>query len=308
MTPSVTWRDWVVGARLRTLPLAFTGVILGSGSAVWRGSFDGVIAALALLVALSLQVGVNYANDYSDGIRGTDDHRVGPTRLTASGMVEPGLVRRAAVLSFTLALSAGLALLLVARGDTLLGPDGVAGWLGEVWVVLALGALAVVTAWFYTGGPKPYGYSGFGEIVVFIFFGPAATVGTAWAMVGSVPFETWLTGAGAGFFASAVLLVNNIRDIDQDRIAGKRTVAVKLGLRASRVVLVLLLVMPYVMVGLLSLAFIFVPFVFVVALMTLWVLIQVFLATTPKDLIGVLGTIGLNALVYSLGLALAIAL
>ena len=303
---AMSWRDWVAGARVRTLPLAFTPVILGSGSAWWRADFDAVLAVLALIVALSLQIGVNFANDYSDGIRGTDDHRVGPERLTASGRVAPGLVLRAAVVSFALALIAGLVLLLAARFGVL-AEQGSVAWLAEVWVVLAIGAIAVLAAWFYTGGSTPYGYSGWGELVVFVFFGPVATLGTAWAMVGFIPPEAAFAGAGAGFFASAVLLVNNIRDIEQDRVVGKKTLAVKLGLRGSQVFLLVLLALPYVMVGILSWGFFWVPVVYATALITLWVLIQVFLAQRPEDLIKALGTLGLNALAYALVLGLALA-
>jgi len=156
----LTWRDWLQGARLRTLPLALSPIILGSASALWQGDFSATIAGLALLVALALQVGVNFANDYSDGIRGTDDYRVGPTRLVASGKVEPRKVLQAALGAFGLAGVAGVVLLVLGRLDVLLD-DGFLGWLASVWPVLALGVIALVAAWFYTGGAKPYGYRGF---------------------------------------------------------------------------------------------------------------------------------------------------
>ena len=302
----VSWRDWVTGARVRTLPLAFVPIILGSSSAVWRGDFDAVLAALALIVALALQIGVNFANDYSDGIRGTDDYRVGPTRLVASGMVKPAQGLRAALVSFGVALISGLALLVLARWEVL-SDDGFTGWLGEVWVALALGAVTVIAAWFYTGGSQPYGYSGWGEVVVFLFFGPVATVGTAWAMIGSLPADAMISGAGAGFFASAVLLINNIRDIDQDRSAGKVTLSVKLGLRRSRILFVILVGLPYAMVGILSLGFVWVPVTYLTALATLWVLIQVFLARKPQDLIAALSALGLNAVAYALFLGVSLA-
>ncbi len=302
----VSWGDWVIGARVRTLPLAFVPIILGSASALWRGDFDGVLAALALVVALALQIGVNFANDYSDGIRGTDDYRVGPTRLVASGRVSPAQVLRASLMSFGVALLSGLALLVLARWDVWVD-EGFIGWLGAVWVPLVLGAVMVATAWFYTGGSRPYGYSGWGEVVVFVFFGPVATVGTAWAMVGSLPADAIISGSGAGFFASAVLLVNNIRDIDQDRNAGKVTLSVKLGLRGSRILFVILVGLPYVMVGILSLGFIWVPVTYLTASVTLWVLIQVFLARKPQDLIKALSALGLNAVAYALFLGVSLA-
>ncbi len=300
------WRRWVQGARLRTLPLALSPVFLGSSSAVQSGTFSVVLALLATTVALALQVGVNYANDYSDGIRGTDDDRVGPARLVGSGLVKPGKVLRAALFSFGVAAIAGIVLLIVARVDVL-ATEGLLGWLAHVWPVLALGALAVLAAWYYTGGSRPYGYSGAGEIVVFLFFGPVATIGTAWAMAGIVPFDAVFSGVGAGAFAAAVLLVNNLRDRDKDALAGKNTVSVRVGYRASLWLLVVLVAVPYVMVGVLSLFFIWAPVAYVTALLTLWVLIQVFLAKSPTQLIGALGALSLNAVAYGLVLGIALA-
>lgn len=282
---------WVQGARVRTLPLALAPVILGAGSAHWAGEFDVVLFVLCLGVAIALQVGVNYANDYSDGIRGTDSNRVGPARLTGSGRVAPGLVKRAAFVSFSVSMVLGLALAVVS----------------QVWLLLIPGALAVVAAWFYTGGRRPYGYQGLGEVVVFVFFGWVATVGTAWAMVGSIPFETWLTGAGAGFFASAVLLVNNIRDRESDAEASKKTLAVHLGDRASRVLLLLLLLMPYVVVAMLSFVFLWAPLVLITGVLTLVVCVIVLTGRTSRELVTALGLISLNAVLYALGLAGAIA-
>ena len=290
-TQSVSAADWLVGARLRTLPLALAPVVLGAASAQWADSFDALLFLLCVVVALSLQVGVNYANDYSDGIRGTDAVRVGPPRLTGSGRVEPAKVKRAAVVSFGVAVLAGLALVLVS----------------QLWVFLGIGALALVAAWFYTGGRSPYGYQGFGEIVVFVFFGLIATIGTAWVMVGSIPAETWLTGSAAGFFASAVLLVNNIRDREQDAQVGKKTLAVRLGDRPSRILLAVLLLLPYVILGILSLVFIWAPVVFVTGIVTVVIIVIVMTARTPKELITALGLMSLNAVVYALGLGAAIA-
>lgn len=291
MSAPVGVRDWVTGARLRTLPLAVAPVVLGAGSAQWAGAFSWLLFVVCLGVAVALQVGVNYANDYSDGIRGTDDNRVGPTRLTASGRVAPGAVKRAAFVAFSVAMALGLVLVL----------------LSQVWALLVAGALAVVAAWFYTGGARPYGYQGFGEVVVFVFFGWVATVGTAWVMVGSIPFETWLTGAGAGFFASAVLLVNNIRDRETDAAVGKNTIAVRLGDRGSRVLLVVMLVMPYVIVGMLSFVFAFAPLVFVTGLVTIVISVIVLSARSARELVTALGLMSANAVIYALGLAGAIA-
>lgn len=288
---AVTAGDWVAGARPRTLPLAVAPVVLGAGSAQWAGAFDLVSFVLCVVVAVALQVGVNYANDYSDGIRGTDATRVGPARLTGSGRVHPAKVKRAAFVSFALAVVAGLGLVLVSG----------------LWLLLGVGALALVAAWFYTGGRRPYGYQGFGEIVVFVFFGLVATIGTAWVMVGSIPGETWLTGSAAGFFASAVLLVNNIRDREQDAQVGKNTLAVRLGDRPSRILLVVLLLLPYVILGILSLVFVWAPVVFITGIVTIVIIVIVLSARTPKELITALGLMSLNAVSYALGLGAAIA-
>jgi len=288
---SPSWRDWVTGARVRTLPLALSPVVLGAASAVWADAFDVWLFVLCLVVAVSLQVGVNYANDYSDGIRGTDAYRVGPQRLTGSGLVVPEAVRNAAFISFGVAVVAGAVVVL----------------LSGLWWLIVVGAGALVAAWRYTGGKKPYGYAGLGEIVVFVFFGLVATAGTAGVMVGTVPGEAWLTGAAAGFFASAVLLVNNLRDIEQDRAAGKRTLAVMLGQRVTRLVLMILLVMPYLIVGALSTLFIFAPFTFLTAIITIVIMVIVVLARGPKDLVTALGLMSLNSLLFAIALGGAIA-
>ncbi len=290
-TAGASAADWIAGARPRTLPLAVAPVVLGAASAQWAGAFDAVLFLLCVVVALALQVGVNYANDYSDGIRGTDATRVGPARLTGSGRVEPEKVQRAAFVSFGVAVVAGLSLVVVS----------------QLWIFLAIGALALLAAWFYTGGRSPYGYQGLGEIVVFLFFGLVATMGTAWVMVGSIPTETWLTGSAAGFFASAVLLVNNIRDREQDAPVGKNTLAVRLGDRPSRILLAVLLLLPYGILGILSLVFIWAPVVFVTAIVTLVIIVIVMSARTPKELITALGLMSLNAVAYALGLGAAIA-
>ncbi len=283
---------WIQGARLRTLPLALAPVLLGTGSAVLAGAFDALLFVLALLVAVSLQVGVNYANDYSDGVRGTDDVRVGPARLTGSGAVDAHLVKRAAFISFGVALGAG-ALVIVLSG---------------LWWYSLVGVLAVVAAWLYTGGPKPYGYAGLGEVVVFVFFGLVATTGTAAIMIGEIPAESWLTGSAAGFFAAAVLLVNNIRDIEQDTQAGKTTLAVRVGRKPAIGILIAFLFMPYLILAALSLVFFFAPVGFITSVLTGVIIVIVVVAKTPRELITALGLMTMNALLYAMGLALAIAL
>ncbi len=210
---------WILGARPRTLPAAVVPVLVGTAAAVGEG--EGITwwrAAAALVVALALQVGVNYANDLSDGLRGTDGaNRVGPQRLVGSGAASPAEVRRVAVLSFGVAAVVGLVLSLA-----------VAPWL------LLVGAAAIAAGWLYTGGPRPYGYLGLGEVFVFTFFGLVATAGSTYVQVERVTGVSLLAGCAVGCFACALLAVNNLRDIPGDTAAGKRTLAVRLGDRAAR--------------------------------------------------------------------------
>lgn len=225
----ITWVDWVGGARLRTLPLAVAPVAVGAGIAQMQQSFSLTLSLLALAVAVLLQVGVNYANDYSDGVRGTDAHRVGPARLTGSGLVNPKAVLATALTFFALAAVSGL----------------VAVVLSGRWWFIAVGAIAIVAAWFYTGGKRPYGYAGLGEIAVFIFFGLVATVGTVWLQSESIPQEAWVSGAAVGLLAVAVLIANNTRDIATDKLSGKRTLSVRIGDRASRILFVVCVLLPF---------------------------------------------------------------
>ena len=208
---------WIVGARPRTLPAAIVPVALGVGCAAGVGPISWWRAVLALVVSLALQVGVNYANDYSDGVRGTDDGRVGPRRLVASGLAEPGAVKRAALYAFALAAVCGLAL---AASTT--------------WWLIAVGAASIAAAWLYTGGPRPYGYLGLGELFVFVFFGLVATVGTTFVSVETITGLSIVIGCAAGFVACALLVINNLRDIPTDAVAGKRTLAVRLGEQRTR--------------------------------------------------------------------------
>ncbi len=210
--------QWIAGARPRTLPAALAPVLVGTAVAMWDGGAVWDRALLALVVALALQVGVNYANDYSDGIRGTDAERVGPVRLVGQGLAAPSAVKRAALLSFALAAVAGLALVA----------------LSGLWWLLLVGAAAIVAAWTYTGGPRPYGYAGLGEVFVFVFFGLVAVGGTAAVQVGFVSVLAWVCGIGVGALSCAILVVNNLRDIPGDTIAGKRTLAVRIGDPATR--------------------------------------------------------------------------
>lgn len=288
---SVTIGDWVHGARLRTLPLAVAPVVLGTGSALWADSFDVWLFVLCVAIAVSLQVGVNFANDYSDGIRGTDAHRVGPARLTGSGLVDPQMVKKTAWFFLGLAVVVGLVVVVVTG----------------IWWFLAIGAVCVLAAWFYTGGRRPYGYAGLGEVVVFVFFGLVATTGTAWVMIGSIPGEAWFTGSAAGFFAAAVLLVNNLRDLEQDAKAGKRTLAVKLGPALARVLLVVLLALPYGIVAVLQLIFVQATFVFVLGIMTGVIMVIVVWSKKPAELVLALGLMSLNSLLFACALAWAIA-
>jgi 1,4-dihydroxy-2-naphthoate octaprenyltransferase len=221
-------KTWITGARVRTLPLAVAPIILGSASASVIDRFNPLLATLALFVALLLQIGVNYANDYSDGIKGTDESRQGPTRITASGLARPAAVKEAALISFSLAMACGLAIVIVT----------------QQWWLIAVGLLCVFAAWFYTGGNRPYGYHGLGELAVFIFFGLVATVGTNFIQTLIIDPLAFLLGGAFGLYASAVLLVNNIRDLETDSKAGKRTLAVIVGPKLSRAMFILMIWIP----------------------------------------------------------------
>lgn len=287
--PRITWRNWVGGARLRTLPLAVAPVVAGAGIAQMLQSFSWPLSVLALAVAVFLQIGVNYANDYSDGVRGTDEFRVGPARLTGSGLVNPKHVLVTALVFFGLAAAAGLAAVV----------------LSGRWWFLAVGVVAIIAAWLYTGGKKPYGYMGLGEIMVFIFFGLVATVGTVWLQSDIIPQEAWFAGVGIGLFAVAVLIVNNLRDIPTDRLAGKNTLSVRIGAGWSKALFITCVVLPLA-VPLIFLLFypgmVFVLFVFVLVGPAILIVLT---AKTPKELILVLQLTSFAALFYGVALGYA---
>ncbi len=219
---------WIAGARPRTLPAAIAPVVVATSLADKES--NTVASLLALAVSLALQIGVNYANDYSDGIRGTDNDRIGPLRITASGLATPAQVKSAAFISFGVAAIAGLLLAI-----------------NSSWWLIAVGALSIAAAWGYTGGKNPYGYMGLGELFVFIFFGLVATIGTFYVQTERITGESILAGVIVGFLACAILVINNIRDRAKDEVVGKRTLAVRLGDRRSRVLYTALVTLPYLL-------------------------------------------------------------
>jgi 1,4-dihydroxy-2-naphthoate octaprenyltransferase len=210
--------EWLEGARPRTLPAAIAPVAVGAGLAAYAHSFISVRALLALVVALALQVGVNFANDYSDGIKGTDAKRVGPVRLVGQGLAPAAHVKRAAFACFGIAAISGLALVVLTLQ----------------WWLLIVGAASIAAAWLYTGGPRPYGYAGLGEVFVFVFFGVVPVVGTAYVQTLTITAADVVASIGVGLLACAILVTNNLRDIKGDVVAGKITLAVRLGDPATR--------------------------------------------------------------------------
>jgi 1,4-dihydroxy-2-naphthoate polyprenyltransferase len=281
--------QWVEGARPRTLPNAVAPVVAGTGAAAW---LDGAVwwkALLALIVAVAMIVGVNYANDYSDGIRGTDDVRAGPLRLVGSRLATPRSVLTAAVVSFGVAAAAGVVLAVVS-----------APWL------IVVGGLCIAGAWLYTGGTKPYGYLGLGEVAVFVFFGLVAVLGTQYTQAGRVDLVSLASAVAIGSLSSAVLVANNLRDIPTDREAEKITLAVRLGDARTRLLYQGLLAVALVMTLLLMIA---TPWcaVGLIALPLAWRAARpVRTGGVGKDLIPVLRDTGLTMLVWSVAVALAL--
>jgi len=293
-----TFGDWVAGARLQTLSLAIAPVALGTAAAYVLphtddagGGWHWLRALLCLAVAVGLQIGVNFANDYSDGVRGTDKFRVGPKRLTASGAARPRTVLIVALVFFGLAALAGLVIV----------------FRTQHWWLIAVGAVAILAAWFYTGGKRPYGYYGLGEVFVFLFFGLVATAGTTFVLAGTVTIEAWLGGVAAGLFACAVLMVNNIRDREQDKLSGKRTLAVLIGDLPARIVFGVLVLAPF---GILAFFTLFYENAYLVYFALLAAIPAVGIgmsAKTAPELVVALRLTSLAALVYGLGLGWAIA-
>lgn len=288
-----TLGTWIAGSRPPTLLLAVAAVAVGTGAAsldLNRPWDHWVRAVLALIVALALQIAVNYANDYSDGVRGTDKNRVGPARLVGSGRAKPRTVLTVAVVFFGIAAVAGLILV----------------WRSGEWWLLAVGAVCIAAGWFYTGGKHPYGYYALGEVAVFIFFGLVPVAGTEYTQAGTVGIEGWLGGVAIGCFACAVLVVNNLRDREQDKLSRKRTLAVLLGDRGTRALFVVLLLVP---MGLLAFYTIFYPlagFVFFDALLVLPTILIVITAKTAPEFVTALKLTLFGAFVYGIGLAAAL--
>jgi 1,4-dihydroxy-2-naphthoate octaprenyltransferase len=287
-----TIAQWIEGARPRTLPAAIAPVVVGTGAAAAVDQADLALALLALVVSVCLQVGVNYANDYSDGIRGTDADRVGPVRLVGQHKADPENVKLMAFSFFGFAALVGLALVA----------------LSAAWIMIPLGALAILAAWKYTGGDNPYGYRGLGEVYVFVFFGLMATLGTLYTQAGEVTGVGLLGAVGVGAIASAILVANNLRDIPTDRATGKNTLAVRLGDRGTRLLYAALLLVAL-------LAVVGIAFTHPLALIALpafglaWKPLQVLRSgATGRDLVAVLAATGLFEVAYAVLLAAGLAL
>lgn len=290
--------DWIRAARILTLPLSITPVVLGTAVAyVFATDGDGpgwhwARAAACLMVAVCIQIGVNFANDYSDGIRGTDTVRSGPRRLTASGAAKPRAVLTVALVFFALAAVAGL----------------IITWRTGQWWFIAVGAVCILAAWFYTGGRRPYGYYGLGELAVFIFFGLVATLGTQFAILGRITDDGWLVAVASGAFATAAILVANLRDRVNDKIAGKRTLSVMIGAWPSRVLYIVLLVVPYIVAAIYGTLYADRAwYAYFSLFLTIPAIIIVLTARTPRELVTALKLTAAGSLAFALLLGWAIA-
>ena len=285
---------WLSGARPRTLPAAIAPVLVGTASAYLPDDESAVFgnALLALVVSLALQVAVNYSNDYSDGRRGTDQHRVGPMRLVGSGAKSAVAVKRAALIAFGVAALFGLALAVVTS-----------------WWLLVVGVACIAAGWMYTGGPKPYGYSGFGEFFVFIFFGVVATTGTTFVIIQSITKTSVIASVAIGSLACALLVINNLRDIPGDTAAGKKTLAVRLGDQRTRQMYIVLIVIAAMMIGVISLDHPTALFGLVGLLGSVPAMRRVARGAKGRDLVPVLGMTGsaqlLTAVALSIGLVIS---
>ncbi len=282
---------WVVGARPRTLPASAVPVVVGTGAAIAAGSVIWWRAAVALVVAVALQVGTNYANDYSDGVRGTDAARVGPVRLVASGLAAPGSVRRAAWAAFAVAAAGGLVLAAV-----------------TAWWLILVGVACIGAGWLYTGGPRPYGYAGLGEVFVFVFFGLVATVGTAYVQVGRITGLAVGAAVPVGLLAVALLVVNNLRDIPGDRAGGKRTLAVRMGAPATRRLYAAVLMAPFGVATVLAVSRLGALLVWVALPLAIPPVRRVLGGEEGKGLIPVLGATARLQLAFGILLAVGIAI
>ncbi|MGZ6745569.1 MAG: 1,4-dihydroxy-2-naphthoate polyprenyltransferase [Nocardioides sp.] len=277
--------QWIEGARPRTLPAAVAPVLAGTGVAAFLGGAVWWKAALALLVSLALQVGVNYANDYSDGIRGTDADRVGPLRLVGSRVASPEAVKRAAFGAFGVACVVGLVLAATTS-----------------WWLVAAGAVSVLAAWYYTGGSRPYGYLGLGEVMVFVFFGLVAVMGTTYVQTLALDLASFYAAVGIGALACAILVANNLRDIPTDREVGKRTLAVVLGDARTRGLYALLVGLAVVALVALALATTWWALLGLVFLAPLGAALRLVAGgTTGRDLVPVLQKTGVAELLYAVG-------
>ncbi|MHA3701050.1 1,4-dihydroxy-2-naphthoate polyprenyltransferase [Jatrophihabitans sp. YIM 134969] len=283
---------WVSGARPRTLTLSAVPVVLGTAAAAADGRADALTGALALLTTLLLQIGVNFANDHSDGVRGTDRFRVGPPRLTGSGAAPPTTVRTVALTFLGAAAVSGLALVVVSQH----------------WWLLLVGAAALAAAWLYTGGPRPYGYAGLGEVAVFVFFGLVGTLGTQFVEADRCTVPGIAGAVAAGSFACAVLMVNNIRDIGPDEKAGKRTLAVRLGVSRSRSVYAAFLVAPYLLALALTVRHPLAALAFLSLPLTVPALLLGLRAVTAPELVTALKRTSAGALAFAVALGAGLAL
>jgi 1,4-dihydroxy-2-naphthoate octaprenyltransferase len=286
-----SFAQWVEGARPRTLPNAVAPVIAGTGAAAWLDAVVWWKALLALVVSLALIIGVNYANDYSDGIRGTDDVRAGPLRLVGSRLATPRAVLTAAVVSLAIGATAGLALAIVS----------------QPWLIV-VGAACIAGAWLYTGGSKPYGYSGLGEVAVFVFFGLVAVLGTQYTQALRIDWVGAALAVGTGALSSAVLVANNLRDIPTDAKSGKITLAVRLGDARTRLLYQALLALTFVLTLVLILATPWCAVGLVAAPLAVRAARPVRTGGGGRELIPVLRDTGLTMLVWSIAVAAALTL